>query len=176
MNEPWEIPLPDWVSSSLTCAGENGWPVSQSSYHQMGPEKGLVRRWQRFNWRINEWVSEWMVLHWERVLLRIIKNKCWSFKNNKSHKVWGRARLKWCQMWGWSSARRMFFSAGVCADPLCNLLGAQKDTLAISTWVSTSFVSRCIVGLGLPGSRIWWQLSGFVCQWERLAGGGVSVV
>lgn len=43
----------------------------------------------------------------------------------------------------------------VCADPLCNLLVARKDTLAIFTWVSTSFVSRCIVGVGLPGSRIW---------------------
>lgn len=94
---------------------------------------------------------------------------------NKSHKVGGWDSLKWCLIWRLSLARRMF-SAGVCADPLCNLLLARIDTLVKFTWVSASFVSQCIVALGLPGSRIGWQLSGLICQWECLAECGVSVV
>ena len=40
INEPREMALSDWVSSSFVCKGEKGLPDFQSSYHQLGPEKG----------------------------------------------------------------------------------------------------------------------------------------
>lgn len=116
----------------------------------------LIIKWgQRKAWCVddkgliggmNEWVSEWMVLHWERVLLRIIKNKCWSFKNNKSHKVWG--QVVWSGAYvGVEFARRMFFSP-VSVLTLCAICWLPEKT----RWRSSL---GCLLLLSLGASLEW---------------------